>query len=131
MTRQLKNEINTALVEFTPDGSNTAHTAWVFPPEFLGFQGHFPGNPVCPGVCVMLAQLEAAARITGTELELLEIENTKFTWPIFPGRRVEGVVKATPAGEGVWRVQADLKRGERRIAKLLLLARESKKRNTP
>ena len=124
MTRHLKDEINASLVAFTPEGENAAQTAWIFPPEFTGFKGHFPGSPVCPGVCLMAAQLEAAARLVGTELELLEIENTKFMWPVFPGRQVDGWVKATPAGDRRWRIQAELKRGKRHIAKLLLLAKE-------
>jgi len=125
MTHTLRNEINAALVSFEPDGVNAARTAWVFPPGFTGFQGHFPGNPVCPGVCVIAAQLEAASRLVGAGLELVEIESTKFMWPVFPGRQVDGWVKIAPAGDGFWRVQAELKRGERRVAKMALFARKN------
>ena len=124
MTRHLKDEINACLVAFAPDGEHAAQTAWVFPPEFTGFRGHFPGGPVCPGVCILAAQLEAAARLVGTELDLLEIVNTKFMWPVFPARRVDGWVKAAPADDGCWRVQAELKCGKRHIAKCLFLVRE-------
>jgi len=124
MTQTLRNEIAACLTSFTPKGEQ-AQTAWVFPRDFSGFQGHFPGHPVCPGVCIVLAQLDAAQRLVGKKLELMEIENVKFMWPVFPERQVDGNVKITAVENGCWRVQAELKRGSRRIAKILLLAREN------
>ena len=126
MTQTMRNETGACLVAFTPDGGRAAQTAWVFPRAFTGFQGHFPGHPVCPGVCVVLAQLAAAERLAGAGLELVEIESAKFTWPVFPERRVEGRLRAEPAGapgEALWRVRAVLTRGERGVAKIQLLAR--------
>ena len=121
----LRDEIGACLAAFTPEGEHAAHMAWVFPRGFTGFRGHFPGNPVCPGVCLVMAQLEAASRLAGTRLELIELDNIKFTWPVFPDKQVDGWLRITPAGEACWRIQSELKRGERRIAKFLLLARET------
>jgi 3-hydroxyacyl-[acyl-carrier-protein] dehydratase len=123
MTHTLRNEIAACLAAFAPDGENAAQTAWIFPRGFTGFQGHFPNHPVCPGVCVVAAQLEAAGRLVGAALELVEIENAKFMWPVFPEKKVDGRVNVLPVGKNCWRVNAELKRGERRIAKLQLLAR--------
>ena len=119
----LQNEIAACLAEFAPDGESAARTAWIFPRGFTGFQGHFPGHPVCPGVCVIAAQLAAAGRLAGAALELVEIENVKFMWPIFPERKIDGQIKIAAVENNFWRVWAELKRGERRIAKLQLLAR--------
>ena len=124
MTQTLRSEIAACLASFTPEGATAAQTAWVFPREFSGFQGHFPNQPVCPGVCVVLAQLVAAQRLAGRELELVEIENVKFMWPVFPERQVDGRLQIAPAGNGCWRVQAELKRGARKIAKMALVAME-------
>jgi 3-hydroxymyristoyl/3-hydroxydecanoyl-(acyl carrier protein) dehydratase len=109
---------------FASDGEHAAQTAWVFPQTFTGFRGHFIGNPICPGVCLVAAQLEASRRLVGARRDLLEMENVKFTWPVFPDRQVDGRLKVVPLGDRRWRVQADLTRGERRIAKFLLLVRE-------
>lgn len=125
MTQPLRDEIRACLTAFDPDGTHAAHTAWVFPRGFTGFRGHFPENPVCPGVCLVIAQLEAASRLAGSRLELLELDNIKFMWPVFPDKRVDGRLRITSVGDARWRIQAELMRGERRIAKFLLLARET------
>lgn len=125
MVKQLlRDEIGACLTSFTSDEKHTARTSWLFPRTFTGFKGHFPGTPVCPGVCLIIAQLEAASRLAGSPLELLELSNIKFTWPVFPDKQVDGQLRITPLGNSCWRIQAQLNRGERRIAKFLLVARE-------
>ena len=60
--------------------------------EFF-FKGHFPGNPIVPGVIVAeglgqsgTAGLAAAGKFAkGTEFFLLEIDKTKFLHPVRPG----------------------------------------------
>ena len=124
----MRDEIGACLTVFVPEGEHAAQTAWVFPRTFTGFQGHFVGNPLCPGVCLVAAQLEAAGRLVGTRLELVEMENVKFMWPVFPDRQVDGRMKVVPLGDGCWRVQSDLQRGERRVAKFLLRVKETANR---
>ena len=124
MMQALRDEIGACLTAFAPEGEHEAQVAWVFPRTFTGFRGHFPGQPIFPGVCLVAAQLEAARRLAGRRLELLEMENVKFMWAVFPEREVGGRLRVVPMGGGRWRVQAELRRGERRIAKFLLLARE-------
>ena len=125
MTQTLWEEIGACLTVLVPDGEHSAQAAWVFPRTFTGFQGHFPDTPICPGVCLVMAQLEAAGRLIGARLDLLEMENVKFTWPVFPDRQVDGRLKIVPAGDRLWRIQAALTCGKRHIAKFLLLTREA------
>ena len=125
MAQTLRDEIDACVTAFTPEGEHAAQVAWVFPRTFSGFQGHFPNNPLFPGVCLVAAQLEAARRLVGARLDLLEMENVKFTWPVFPDRQVDGRLRVEPVGGSRWRVQAELKRGGRRIAKFLLLTQEA------
>jgi len=58
-------------------------------------QGHFPGNPVMPGVLIIEALAQASAvlgrmTIPGgfTECLLAEVNNTRFRRPIVPGDTV-------------------------------------------
>lgn len=49
------------------------------------FAGHYPGNPILPGVCV-IETVHRAARATATEpVVLAAVESTRFLGPVFPG----------------------------------------------
>jgi 3-hydroxymyristoyl/3-hydroxydecanoyl-(acyl carrier protein) dehydratase len=74
-------------IETAPEGAVSA--VLMFPAGFVGFAGHFPGNPILPGVCQVQAGLMLATAACGTELSLREIVNAKFFQPILPGMRVE------------------------------------------
>jgi len=62
------------------------------------FQGHFPGNPVMPGVLVIealaqaggiLTQLSHEADTSGKLFYLVKIDNAKFNRMVVPGDRLE------------------------------------------
>lgn len=48
------------------------------------FEGHFPGNPVTPGVCMMQIIKELTEEITGSVLFLKNASNVKFMALINP-----------------------------------------------
>lgn len=48
------------------------------------FKGHFPGNPVTPGVCMMQIIKELIQEITGSSLMLKSSSNVKFMALINP-----------------------------------------------
>ncbi|RRJ94000.1 3-hydroxyacyl-ACP dehydratase [Flavobacterium macacae] len=48
------------------------------------FKGHFPGNPVTPGVCMMQIIKELSQNITGFSLQLKSSSNVKFMALINP-----------------------------------------------
>lgn len=48
------------------------------------FKGHFPGNPVTPGVCMMQIIKELTQEITGFSLQLKSSNNVKFMALINP-----------------------------------------------
>ena len=47
-------------------------------PESAIFSGHFPGNPITPGVCQVGIIGELAGRVCGCGLELFEVKSLKF-----------------------------------------------------
>jgi len=55
------------------------------------FQGHFPGNPVMPGVLVLDALAQASAFLDmpdtdpGEDMYLMAIDNAKLRKPVVPG----------------------------------------------
>lgn len=48
------------------------------------FKGHFPGNPVMPGVCMMQIIKELVEQATGTPLFMQSLANVKFMALINP-----------------------------------------------
>lgn len=48
------------------------------------FKGHFPGNPVTPGVCMMQIIKELTQEIVGSSLQLVSASNVKFMALINP-----------------------------------------------
>lgn len=48
------------------------------------FNGHFPGNPVTPGVCMMQIVKELTEEFTGAQLFLKSASNVKFMAIINP-----------------------------------------------
>ncbi|HOZ73836.1 MAG TPA: 3-hydroxyacyl-ACP dehydratase [Flavobacterium sp.] len=48
------------------------------------FKGHFPGNPIMPGVCMMQIIKELTEQITGCQLVLQTLSNVKFMALINP-----------------------------------------------
>lgn len=53
-------------------------------PKHRIFQGHFPGNPIVPGVCLTQMVKEAAEYITNKKLTMVTGDNLKFTAVLNP-----------------------------------------------
>ncbi len=53
-------------------------------PEHQIYQGHFPGNPVVPGVCQIRMITEILSEIEEREVQLKEADNVKFLSMINP-----------------------------------------------
>jgi 3-hydroxyacyl-[acyl-carrier-protein] dehydratase len=54
-------------------------------PDHDLFRGHFPDNPVLPGVCSMMIVRECASLIAGRSLRYAAVRECKFLAAITPG----------------------------------------------
>ena len=80
-------------------------------------QGHFPGNPVMPGVLIVEAFGQAAAALTAHGLDketydnklvfLMGIEKARFRNPVIPDCKLELKIKAIRTHGRVWRYKGD------------------------
>lgn len=59
------------------DGKVVYHIALL--PDCNVYQGHFPGQPVCPGVCNIQTIKECASLLTGKELRISSIKQCLLT----------------------------------------------------
>ena len=80
-------------------------------------QGHFPGNPVMPGVLIVEAFGLAAAALTASGIDkkeyenklvfLMGIENARFRNPIIPDCTLELNIEATRSHGKVWKYKGE------------------------
>ncbi len=102
----MRKAIDRLLNNFAAEG-NRATAEISFPPDFIGFQGHFPGQPVLPGVCQMELALALADRLAGTRQTLGAVTNAKFISVVLPNQLLkiecsltEGKLQAAISSEG-------------------------------
>ncbi len=69
---------------------------FVFKADFIGFDGHFPGNPILPAVVQLMAGAIATGEALGTQLVVNGVSRAKFLKQIRPGDRlmVRGILTA-------------------------------------
>ena len=72
------------------------------------FDGHFPGNPIVPGVIQVQIIKELMEQKTGKKLLLVQGKNIKFLTIISPVRNpeIEVTLEISPTDEGQLTVQA-------------------------
>ena len=69
-------------------------------PESPVYQGHFPGYPITPGVCLVEIALELLSEQAGRPLRLTAAKNIKFTSPILPSETTDLRFDLGGEGEG-------------------------------
>ena len=80
-------------------------------------QGHFPGQPVMPGVMIVESFGQAAAALTAHGLDkevyqnklvfLMSVEKARFRNPVIPDCKLELNIKAIRSHGRVWKYQGD------------------------
>ena len=73
------------------------------------FQGHFPGNPIMPGVLIVEAMAQVAGVLAfssgmqGSSVYFMSIEKAKFRKPVVPGDQIKLEIKVLQQRGNVWR----------------------------
>ncbi|MBP0631454.1 AMP-binding protein [Cupriavidus sp. AcVe19-1a] len=93
--------------------------------------GHFPGNPIVPGVVLLDHALLALGSALGRPLVPAQAGTIKFLSPVRPGERVEIEHAAEPATDGSERLRITLRSGGREVASGTLQLRASAAEGAP
>jgi 3-hydroxyacyl-[acyl-carrier-protein] dehydratase len=78
------------------------------------FMGHFPGNPIMPGVLFIEAMAQTAGAICARKISgntslvyFMTIDNARFRKPVVPGDRVEFHVTKQKQRGNIWKFHCD------------------------
>jgi len=73
------------------------------------FQGHFPGEPIMPGVLIIESMAQMAgvlafkSGLTGKSTYFLSIEKAKFRKPVIPGDQLKLEVEVLRGRGNIWK----------------------------
>jgi len=114
----LKNDLYT-VISFE-DNAGSVAAAIGLNTEHQIFDGHFPGQPVLPGVCMMQIVKELAEEATGKKLFLSNAAQCKFLSMVDPKKTPELMVAIDyqQPGENTVAINAVLKSGEATFFKM-------------
>ena len=94
--------------------------------ESFFFQGHFPGQPIMPGVIIVEAFGQAAAALTAHGINpkeyenklvyLMSVEKARFRNPVIPDCKLVLKIEAIRSHGRVWRYKGKAFVGDKRMA---------------
>ena len=89
-------------------------------------QGHFPGNPVMPGVLIVEAFGQAAAALTAAGIDkskyenklvfLMNVEKARFRNPVIPDCKLKLYIEAIRSHGRVWKYKGEAFVDEKKMA---------------
>jgi 3-hydroxyacyl-[acyl-carrier-protein] dehydratase len=93
---------------------------FLFPPEFIGFRGHFPARPVLPAVCKIQAAVAMLEASKGRSVRLDEIVLAKFAAPITCDEEVEFLCTTVMEGTNSAVLKATVSKDGEKVSRFML-----------
>jgi 3-hydroxymyristoyl/3-hydroxydecanoyl-(acyl carrier protein) dehydratase len=98
-----------------------------FDENFIGFDGHFPGKPVLPGVIMIKVMIRMYELYKKKEYRLSQIKKAKFIEPILAGMAASFFISANEKKDES-ALQGKIIKEEKIIAKISLILQETSAR---
>jgi 3-hydroxyacyl-[acyl-carrier-protein] dehydratase len=95
------------------------------------FMGHFPRDPIMPGVLIVEAMAQTAAVLVahtlgpdaeGKLVYFMSVENARFRRPVVPGDRLEIIVTKQRSRGNVWKFTGDARVNGKAVADAVFTA---------
>jgi 3-hydroxymyristoyl/3-hydroxydecanoyl-(acyl carrier protein) dehydratase len=74
-------------------------------PGFIGFDGHFPGKPILPGIMMIKMGLLVLSIGLGKYFELKEVKQSKFINAVEPGHLIRITLSSPESADGTYGLQ--------------------------
>ena len=103
LRRRLRNCMRTAGQEYRCEVD--------FDPAFRGFEGHFEGQPIVPGVCLIELARVHAENVLGSSLHTEEIDQCRFRSPILAGMKADCKLLIRDLDDTRVKIQAEIRTG--------------------
>ncbi len=72
--------------------------SWTVPLDHPAFAGHFPGNPIVPGVVLLDRAILCAEQLLGQAVAHWQVGNAKFLSPVGPGETLSFALEQKASG---------------------------------
>ena len=88
-------------IEISKLDSRSFSADLTLPENLPVFNGHFPGNPILPGVAYVFLAEKLTSRFLEEPFCLKQLKKTKFFRPTMPGEnlKIQGSISCDPADE--------------------------------
>jgi 3-hydroxyacyl-[acyl-carrier-protein] dehydratase len=77
-----------SLGALTRDENGSFQGRYLFPENFSGFAGHFPGHPILPAIVEIMTVIHLAGEYLGCRQRLIGVEDAKFLTPVLPNQEL-------------------------------------------
>jgi len=84
----IRDEIKNSMTDIYFNKEDEISAKFTFLNNFTGFSGHFPSNPVLPGVCQIQCVLLLLSEKYGKELQIQSVSRAKFLNTVSPGEEI-------------------------------------------
>lgn len=117
-------ELKRHITLFPESGKDRFEGVFSFPAESPVFDGHFPGSPVLPGICLVISSLIVAEQLCGRSIVFRGVNSAKFFAPVLPDHKVVfngSLTAASGEKNGNIFLKVDFLSENQKVARLRLL----------
>jgi 3-hydroxyacyl-[acyl-carrier-protein] dehydratase len=116
----MKKAVEQCMVDFGITESGGLGAGFIFPEDFVGFQGHFPGNKILPGICQIQCAIAMLEKWQGKRVILKEIIMAKFLSPVLPSEELICRGSNIEERDGAFILKASFSRDDKKVAEMKL-----------
>jgi len=117
----LQDEIKRCLLTDRLGEAGAVVLEFSYPEGFLGFRGHFPGDPILPGVCMFQSLRIGLEHAWRAPLRLVEIVSAKFISPSRPGDMLVFTARPCATQGTAITMKTRVTRGDKRVAEFTVI----------